>query len=81
MAMMGWVGMWSWDGWFAMGLLMVIFWGLVAASVFGIVRSWRSPTEGLGGRGEALRLLDERFARGEINEDEYLKRRGLVARR
>jgi putative membrane protein len=27
---------------------------------------------------EALRILDERFARGEIEEDEYTKRRALL---
>jgi len=27
---------------------------------------------------DALRILDERFARGEVDEDEYTKRRALL---
>jgi uncharacterized membrane protein len=31
-----------------------------------------------GGRSAALKILDERFARGEIDEEEYKRRRALL---
>jgi len=34
-----------------------------------------------GGSASALRTLDERFARDEVDEAEYIKRRDLLTRR
>lgn len=49
----------------------LLFW--VALIAFGV---WavRRFTEGRGS-GEARRILDERFARGEIDEEEFARRR------
>jgi putative membrane protein len=81
-AMMGWHGGWGWGAWLAMSLVMLLFWGLIIAAVIAVIRSWRpGPREGRGGSSDALRLLDERFARGEIDEEEYRKRRDLLAGR
>lgn len=64
---MGW--MWLW--W----LLILVG---VAAIVFGLVRTGRPGAAG-GGTAQsastARQILDERFARGEIDEDEYRTRR------
>jgi putative membrane protein len=80
--MMGWGGGWGWGGWFAMGLMMLVFWGLIIIGVIAIIRSWRpGQHDAGGGRSDALRLLDERFARGEIDEEDYRKRRGLLTGR
>jgi putative membrane protein len=80
--MMSWHGGWGWGGWMAMGVMMLLFWGLIIAAVIAIVRSWRPGTrESLGGNGDALRLLDERLARGDIDEEDYRKRRDLLVRR
>lgn len=76
---------WSGGGWLLMGLVMVAFWALVITAVIWAVRSSGSrhqgplaappwPQPGLGAR----QILDERFARGEINEDEYRQRRGVL---
>lgn len=80
--MMGWHGGWGWGGWFAIGLMMLLFWGLIIAGVITLLRFWRSgQLDAGGGRGDALRLLDERFARGEIDEEDYRKRRDLLSGR
>jgi len=60
-----------------MTVLMLAFWALV---VFGVVALFRSagPTgSGAGTTHEpsAEKVLDERFARGEINAEEYQARR------
>lgn len=69
---------WMWGAWgIGMGLLMLVFWGLVIAVIaLGIrwlVRQGREP-----GSSRALDILRERYARGEINKDEFeAKRRDL----
>jgi putative membrane protein len=65
---------WSWWGWLAMSLGMVAFWGLIIWAVVALFRglggSWRQPE----GRPDPERILAERFAAGEIDEDEYQQR-------
>jgi putative membrane protein len=78
--MMGWYGDGpGWAGWVVMTLMMLLFWGLLA---FGGVAVWRSVTHDdrrpTDARREAELLLDERFARGEIDEDDYTRRRELL---
>lgn len=71
--------MWEWHSawaWWCMGVAMVIFWGLVAWVVVTLVRR-SGPSDRTS---EARGLLDERFARGEIDEDEYRRRRALIRR-
>lgn len=85
--MMWYDGGWGWGGWFAMTVFMVLFWALIIAGVIALVRyltgtrhhqSGPHPASGepRGGSRQAEDLLAERFARGEIDEDEYL--RGLT---
>ncbi len=60
-----------------MSLMMLIFWALVGAGVVWLVRGRRgAPSPGVG---EARRILDERFARGEISEDDFRQRRDLLS--
>jgi putative membrane protein len=58
-----------------MMLLPALF--LVALVVGGIVlvRKLWSPTNATGSDGSALRILEERYARGEIDRDEFDERR------
>ncbi len=74
--MIGWYhdGM-GWGGWLVMTVSMVAFWAIVALAVVAIFRSGRgdrraNPAEGR----DPLDILDERFARGEIDEAEYRER-------
>jgi putative membrane protein len=55
-----------------MTLGMLAFWGLVIWAILALVRS----TAGDGARRETTpeQILAERFARGEIDEDEYRRR-------
>ena len=76
-------GGWGWGAWVFMALMMVMFAALVAAVVIALVRSGgRAPiTDTPAGTAEtdnAARILDERFARGEIDADEYRSRRDLI---
>jgi putative membrane protein len=53
---------------------MVAFWVLVVMIIVGLVR-------GGGGRGRtssSVRILEERYARGEIDRDEFLERRRFL---
>jgi putative membrane protein len=68
----------SWVGWLVMGIMMLVFWGLVVAGVIFLVRYLGHGRDQRGG-GDALRILDERFARGEIDADEYSRRRQLLS--
>lgn len=80
---MGWYGSGhdaSWLGWLGMSLMMLFFWGLLVAGAFWVVRATRvgqsaSPSST---RSDALQILDERLARGELTEEEYIRRRDLL---
>ncbi|OFZ96506.1 MAG: electron transporter RnfE [Betaproteobacteria bacterium RIFCSPLOWO2_02_67_12] len=73
---------WGW-GWGMLGAVhMVLWWVLIVLGIAVLVK-WLvgSPRGGdrSGGRG-ALDILKERYARGEINKDEFeQKRRDLAA--
>ncbi|HZT64198.1 MAG TPA: SHOCT domain-containing protein [Acidimicrobiales bacterium] len=80
-------GGWGWGDWLAMALMMLAFWGLIAAVVFAVIRSAGhspGPTHANGppppgpGGDQARRILDERFARGDIDAEEYRSRRELL---
>jgi putative membrane protein len=69
------VMMW-WNGgqWYWAMAMMVLFWGAVVAIVYFAVR--RGP--GDRPHPSARELLDERFARGELSEDEYARKRAAL---
>ncbi len=64
--------MWADTAW--MWVAMLIFWSFVAVLAFYAVRAWARPASARPGTG-AARLLDERYARGEISVEEYRERR------
>ena len=79
-------GGWGPGAWIAMGLMMLAFWGLVAFLVVYVVRNLghhhdERTSAGVAAPDQALRVLDERFARGEIDADEYTQRRDLLRAR
>jgi putative membrane protein len=71
----------GWGGWLLMALTMVGFWALVVFAIVALFRGGRDggaqPYRAAGP--DAEQILDERFARGEINAEEYHARQ-LVLR-
>lgn len=74
------------DGWgyVLMALMMVLFWGLLITGIVLVVRylggdrrQQAPPSDGSDPKG----LLAERFARGEIDEDEYRQREKVLGGR
>ena len=65
-------------GWLAMIAMMTIFWGLVILAGVMIFRGGGSRSlDGTQDRG-AGELLDERFARGDVDREEYEARRATL---
>lgn len=71
----------GWAGWLLMAVVMIAFWALVVVGIFALFRTMRAD------RGQryhhssardALQILDERFARGEIDVEEYRERRNQL---
>lgn len=67
-------------GWGFMGLGMVLFWVfLIAGTVWLVLTvSGQTARRQEDDRGSAVRILEERVARGEIDVDEYKARRAAI---
>jgi putative membrane protein len=65
-------GDWNWAAWVAMTASMVLFWGLIAWAVVTLVRQPRDVTR------RPEEVLADRFARGEIDEEEFRRRRDAL---
>jgi putative membrane protein len=70
------------DGWwgFGMMLVMLLFLALIVVGIVFVVRSFSDgerTTHRTGGN-RALDILDERFARGELDREEYEERRRVL---
>lgn len=77
--MMDWSGggmMGSGGGFFG-GFLALIVYALAVVGVVALVRGWRGGGLGLDRR-SSEQILDDRFARGEIDIEEYTRRRELL---
>lgn len=78
-------GSWGAGGWLAMSLMMLVFWGLLALLAVWLVRTLRDRPPRAGGdelhspTARADEVLAERFARGEIDADEYTRRREVLS--
>ena len=73
--MMFWYGsgMSGW-GYALMTVSMVVFWGLVIFGIVVLIRYLGRSSQRSEGNGTPEQLLAERFARGEIDEQEYQSR-------
>ncbi|MEA5009045.1 SHOCT domain-containing protein [Clostridium tyrobutyricum] len=63
-------------GWIflAMGFRLLVFIGLIVLA-FKLFKSYTNKSE------DNMKILNERFARGEINEEEYLRRRTILSQK
>ncbi|MFZ5639285.1 MAG: SHOCT domain-containing protein [Bacillota bacterium] len=69
--------MYGWGGYGGMGIFMIIFWliglAVLGFAVYGIIQ-WANkggPRSGSSPVGNALEILKERYARGEITKEEF----------
>lgn len=70
--------MWHWGwGWW-MGFGMVLFWAVVGLVIWLLVRGGQAR---ISGGTDPSDILAERFARGEISEEEFEERRRVLAKR
>ncbi|MEU4842068.1 SHOCT domain-containing protein [Nocardia testacea] len=77
--MMGWAGDVGWAGWTVMAVGMLAFWTVViylVATLLGPDRGAARPRDS-----DPLRLLESRFARGDIDADEFVARRQVLTQR
>lgn len=75
--MMDWDGSWGVGGWLAMSLMMIAIWGVpIALLVWLVTRSFGSghSQEATPPRSDPEATLADRFARGEIDEEEFNRR-------
>ncbi len=61
------------------GLMMLVFWGLIIGLIVLGVRGFSSRSDA-SSNSSALDILKERYARGEIEEDEYERRKANLER-
>ena len=76
-------GGWGAGQWVAMALMMLVFWSAVVALIVVFVRRPAVHHDGAPPRPtheNAERILGERFARGEIDEEEFTRRRDSLRR-
>lgn len=77
--MMMWTGTWNGRGgsW-AMLLGMVVFWGGLILAVGYVIRESRR-SDARSDEPQAIQILEQRFARGEIDHDEFEERRRVLS--
>lgn len=71
---------WGGGEWILMVIMMALFLGALVALVVWLVRTTNRPDRGDAGSATevAERVLAERFARGEIDEEEFTRKRALL---
>jgi putative membrane protein len=79
--MMDWYGDGpGWGGWLMMTVVMLAFWSLVILASMAVYRSFRDDDRRRPeGRDGAEQVLRDRFARGEIDAEEYARRHEVLA--
>jgi len=73
--MWGYMGNMGWGyGWGFLGVAHMVLWWILIILGIVVLAKWLFgglPGEGRGSRGRALDILEERYARGEIQRDEF----------
>ena len=68
------MGGFGWGSWIVGGLVMLLFLGILVALVYFLIRAGVNNQSGGGQRStgsDALEILKQRYARGEISKAEY----------
>lgn len=64
------------------GVMMVLWWALIITAIIALIRwvRWNAPGSPghRGHRGSAREILEERFAKGEIDEKEFERRKKVL---
>jgi len=68
-------GMFSGGMFFGGGILMWIFWLILLVVLVYVLKDIFGSTGGNSSSNEAMEILKQRFARGEIDEEEFEKRK------
>jgi putative membrane protein len=71
----------GWDAWLLGSAVMVVFWALVIIAIVLLARyllSSRSESDSAARSKTAENLLAERYARGDIDDEEYLRRKAIL---
>ncbi len=68
------------NNWILLMLLMVLLWGILAIVVLVVFgkRRHHHPEGRMHPQSDALKILDERLARGEIEPEEYRTRKNVL---
>ncbi|MDO8593711.1 MAG: SHOCT domain-containing protein [bacterium] len=72
----GW-GTGSTFGWFGGGIMMIVFWVLLIALVVWVVREFSGKNS--RSNSNALYILKERYAKGEISKEEFDSKKKDIA--
>lgn len=70
---------WHWLGWLGMALFWLIPLLLVLAAIKYLISGRRADGSGDESKRETLKVLEARYARGEIERAEYLQKRDDLA--
>ncbi len=74
------MGAWGWGGMIFGPIMMIVFLALIVGAVVLVIR-WTGlgGSAVAGGANKARHILDERFARGEIDKDDYEERKRVLS--
>lgn len=62
--------------------MMIIFIILIVFAIYALSGNMQnSGFSGFGSRNNALKILEDRYAKGEIGDDEYIKKRDLILKK
>ena len=68
-----WLGGWGW----LVGFASLAFWVLLIIAIVALIQGRPRGPAGPGSTG-AVRVLEDRYARGEISRDEFVERREVL---